>query len=199
MKKKLIFVVLVAMILSPASAFAAASVTLDYDRGTSEITVSGYGFDNNALIAILGAKGEAAPTFAGASFINQGVVQAGGSFSYSIPTKDLIFVGDTYTVLVGGTGLAAPIMKSIELKGISAILNTPVRTEMKLGVNNIAAEYGGTDWTIVSSNPMALKVLTPNGGAPLNGIQVEALKTGTYMLLVTAGTQTAAVMVTIIM
>ena len=197
MKRKLIFVILVAMILAPMSTFAAdASVYLDYNRTDSSITVKGSGFDAGEMVSIFSGYASEL-TFASADGLDQAVANADGTIEHVILTADFLEVGDTYYVQVGAASLAAPILDSVYIGGMSAILQAPLRFTVSMydGVVDIDADYPGA-FTVTSSNPGVLKVLTPSGNT-LSGIQVQGMKTGTAMLQVKAGDQVATISVTV--
>jgi hypothetical protein len=200
MKRKLIFVILIALVFAPVTAFAAPVVNLDYDRDTSTILVKGTGFGDSKMTSVLSSFTDD-PTWLNVDHIAQVTADANGVFDCSIPTAKQLVVGNKYCVQLGSSALDAPTVYYVELGGISALLNTPVRTTLKLNTTVpyvIASKYDGTDWTISSSNTNIVQVLTePDGTAWLNGIEVLAKKTGSAMLTVKAGGQGAVITVTV--
>ena len=203
MKRKLIFVILVAMILAPLSAYA-GSLYLDYERATNKITISGSDFAPNEQVAILSTFNTTPGAFNIADGIDQVVADAAGDFTCVIPTAGDLLVGETYFVLAGANSLInpttsaiEPIIKSINIGGMSAILQSPVRTTVSIsaGEFKIDAEYPGA-YTVTSTNSSVLKVLNSPGN-PLDGIWVQGLKTGSAILTVRAGDQVAAISVTV--
>ena len=203
MKRKLIFVILVAMILAPLSTFAVdtGKLYLDYDRAANEVTISGSGFAAGELVAILTKFGDfdSPPVFSTADGIDQTFAGADGKFVYTIPTAGTLSVGDYYWVQAASASLAGALeQKSVYIGGASAILQAPLYTTVSIikGVIDIGADYPGA-YTVMSSNPTVLKVVSPASGDPLNGIQVQGLKAGSAVLIVTAGGQTASIMVTV--
>ena len=202
MKRKLIFVILVAMILAPMSAYA-ASLHLDYDRVANKVTVTGSDFGENEAVAILSTFTTSPPAFDIADGIDQVVADSDGNFTCVIPTAGELSYDSTYYVLAGSSTIAPkPIIKAVKIGGTTAILQAPLRYNISMsadglnGVKDIDAEYPGA-YTVTSTNPLVLKVVSPTSGNPLNGITVQGLKVGSAILMVQAGDQVAAISVTV--
>ena len=198
MKRKLIFVILVAMVLAPVSAFAAPVVNdLEFDKTIGTVTVSGSGFAANEFLSVLSAfaADPDIPGFLTADYADQVVTDADGNFSFTFPSSKALRVDDDYAVQVSAA-TGGPLVKYLNVQGSTALLNAPLLFSGKITKEfDIAATYPGTGWEISSSNPAIVQVLPYDNEQFLDGFKIKCLKTGQALIYVKAGGQVAGISV----
>ncbi|MDR0570718.1 MAG: hypothetical protein LBG71_05830 [Clostridiales Family XIII bacterium] len=176
MKRKLIFVILLALILAPLAAFAAAdgpasvtvrAETLSDNAVGGKVIVTGTGFAPNEELSVAGSYA-GVPTFfpvLNVDALEQVVADEDGAFVVTLLTKADLFGGSPYYVRVGRLE-AEPIDETITILTKTVILDAPTRSYSSLGkVTFIPVTINGSNYVIKAS----VVTLTDANGAAVAG------------------------------
>jgi hypothetical protein len=194
MRRKLIFVILLAMILAPLAAFAAAgdeggpsvsvvtkAIVEDGVATYGEVTVTGTGFASKELVTLLGGynvepKLSPMPDYAG-----QVTTDSDGAFTVVISTYAVISGGNTYYVQASAASLGGAKLFTSEIEASYASIDAPVRYTGKLKATETIPVYvNSKDFEIKSSNTNVLTVAPKtNDVGELIGIICEFKRAGT--------------------